>query len=147
MIAPASSPQKLPTVAKTRPLNITITAPSASTRRLPSRSAVSVKKKLMSISPTKVKVMNNPILVSDMPRADRYRARIRVDEPYAKRRTKRWRISNFASLEASYNAASPISLAARPGRLAIPSFAILLLCMLDKVVDGGMGDSRWRPKV
>lgn len=87
--AAASKIQKFPNSAKMTPLQAIRIDPSDNTALRPIESANKVRKKLITTSPTSVRVINKPMRSSEIPMADRYDARIRVDPPYAKRRTKR----------------------------------------------------------
>lgn len=72
-------------------------------------SAKSVRKKLMTTSPASVRVMKSPMRSSEMPKTDRYEARISVEPPYANRRTKRCAQSSLASREERQTETRPSS--------------------------------------
>ncbi len=88
--------QKFPLVAKANPENAIIKAPIANTCFLPIPSATRLNAKLM-ISPTNVRLMNNPICDAGILYSCKYRASTIVEPPKAKKRMKRCKIMIFVS--------------------------------------------------
>jgi hypothetical protein len=77
----ATSTQQLLHLAKTIPLAVISKEPKPSILRRPMPSAMIVKTKLLTTSPSSVSVMKSPIFSSELPKYDRYGARLSVGLP------------------------------------------------------------------
>lgn len=108
--AAANSTQKLPHRANTIPAPIISSDPVINIALRPIMSAKYVQRKLMTVSPIMVKVMNSPIFVFEMSSADRKETRMSVEPPYAKRRINRCAQSSFVLSEEFQSVRSPSSL-------------------------------------
>lgn len=73
--------QKLSNKAKMTPLPTIKVEPNRRTALRPIASAKRVRKKLITTSPTRVKVIKRPIWASEIPNEDRYEAKISVEPP------------------------------------------------------------------
>ena len=71
IVAATSSSSGSRATANTAPAATMRSEPAMSTRRRPMRSACVVSHRLMNVSPTRVRLSNNPICGSGMPSADR----------------------------------------------------------------------------
>jgi hypothetical protein len=96
-VAAISRTTKLVLPANTAPATAMSRAPTMRVRRRPIRSAFVVRKRLISVSPTRVRVSRTPIDPASSPAAARYRTRITPRAPYPNIRTARARNSSRAS--------------------------------------------------